>query len=232
MSAARWAEIKALFDEIVELEPGARAPRLDAIGRNDSALRLELERLLAADAEADHRLGRMEPLARIASLGSESGVASADSLEPGRVLSHFTLVERLGSGGMGVVYRAEDTRLGRQVAIKVPHAEYRHDEAWKERFLQEARAAAALDHPNLCVIHEVGEDASGRPFLAMPLYRGETLKDRLIRERPLRLDDALAIAGQVAAGLSAVHAAGIVHRDLKPANIILLTDGTVKILDF
>jgi eukaryotic-like serine/threonine-protein kinase len=233
MSAESWAAVKALFDQIVELEPESRAERLAMIGRDDPSLRCQLERLLAADAEADHRLGRLEPLARLASLGSLQGGARSDSLElTGRVMSHFTLVERLGSGGMGVVYRAEDTRLGRQVAIKVPHAEYRHDEAWKERFLQEARAAAALDHPNLCVIHEVGEDASGRPFLAMPLYRGETLKERLTREGPLRLDDALAIAGQVAAGLSSVHAAGIVHRDLKPANIMLLPDGTVKILDF
>jgi tetratricopeptide (TPR) repeat protein len=233
MSAARWAEVKALFDEIVELAPGSRAARLDAIGRNDPTLRLELERLLAADAEADHRLVGLEPLARIASLGSGPAVASADSLEPGgRVLSHFNLLEKLGSGGMGVVYRAEDTRLRRHVALKVPHPEYRHDLAWKERFLREAQAAAVLDHPNLCVIHEVGEDGEGHPFLAMPLYQGETLKARLARDGPLSLADALAIAGQVAAGLSAVHAAGIVHRDLKPANVMLLPDGGVKILDF
>ena len=232
MSAERWVAVKALFDEIVELEPGSRAARLDEIGRNDPALGRELERLLAADAEADRRLGRLEPLARLTSLGSASGPAD-DSLERcGQVLSHFKLVERLGSGGMGVVYRAEDTRLGRQVAIKLPHPEYRHDAAWKDRFLQEARAAAALDHPNLCVIHEVGEDAEGRPFLAMPLYRGETLKARLAREGPLSLADACAIARQIAAGLAAVHAAGIVHRDLKPANVMLLPDGAVKILDF
>jgi serine/threonine-protein kinase len=133
---------------------------------------------------------------------------------------------------MGVVYAAEDTRLGRPVALKLPLPDHRLDSSAKQRFLQEARAAGALDHPNLCSVYEVGESEDGLLFLAMALYRGETLKARLAREGRLELAEALAIARQIAQGLAAAHQARIVHRDLKPGNVMLLPDGPVKILDF
>ena len=137
----------------------------------------------------------------------------------------------LGAGGMGVVYKARDERLGRQVALKFlpPHLSAEPDA--KARFLAEARAAAALDHPNVCTIYEIGETEDGQLFIAMPLYDGETLQARLDRGR-LTFDEALPIALQVARGLGHAHDAGIVHRDVKPSNIVVLPDGTAKILDF
>src|SRR5262249_2215777 len=150
----------------------------------------------------------------------------------GRTISHFRVLEPLGAGGMGVVYRAEDTRLGRVVALKFLLPQPTADGVAKARFLREARSAAALDHPNLCTLHEAGETEDGRLFLAMALYPGETLKARLERDRPLPVQTVLDIARQVAHGLRCAHSAGIVHRDLKPGNVMLLPDGTVKILDF
>src|SRR2546426_3813717 len=133
---------------------------------------------------------------------------------------------------MGVVYRAEDTRLGRAVALKFLLPQYSLEASAKARFLREARSAAALDHANLCTIHEVGESEDGRLFLAMALYPGETLKARVAREGPLPVAATLEITMQIAQGLACAHAAGIVHRDLKPGNVMLLPYGTVKILDF
>jgi len=133
---------------------------------------------------------------------------------------------------MGVVYRAEDIRLGRAVALKFLLPSYGLDATAEARFLREARLIAALDHRNLCSIHEVGMSDDGRPFLAMALYPGETLKARLARDGPMAVSEALVIARQVAEGLECAHRAGIVHRDLKPGNVMLLPDGTVKILDF
>jgi non-specific serine/threonine protein kinase len=149
----------------------------------------------------------------------------------GKTFSHYRIVEKLGEGGMGVVYKAEDTILGRAVALKFLPAELTRDAAAKERFIQEARAASALDHPNICNIHEVGETDDGQTFIAMAYYEGEDLKSRIGRG-PLRLDDALDIAVQIAQGLAKAHEQDIVHRDVKPANIIITRDGLVKIVDF
>ncbi len=149
----------------------------------------------------------------------------------GRDVESYRLGERLGSGGMAVVYRAEDLRLGRQVALKFLAPELSRDPLAKRRFLREARAASALDHPNLCTIHEVGETADRQIFLAMPCYEGETLRQR-IRRGPLPLDEAVDFASQIAQGLGKAHKNGIVHRDIKPANLMITTDGVVKILDF
>ncbi len=135
------------------------------------------------------------------------------------------------AGGMGVVYKAHDPRLGRHVALKFLHPHLDSQSAPKQRFLIEARAAAALDHPNICTILEIGETDSGQLFLAMPLYDGETVAARLKRGR-LPFDEALPIAVQVARGIGAAHAHGVVHRDIKPSNVMLLRDGTVKVLDF
>ena len=144
---------------------------------------------------------------------------------------HYVVLEALGNGGMGVLYRAEDTRLGRTVALKVLPLRFTNDPLAKERFLREARTASALDHQNLCAIYDVGESEDGRLFLAMPCYQGETLRSRLARG-PLPLDEALGIAKQVARGLAKAHRQGIVHRDIKPENLMITTDGVVKILDF
>jgi serine/threonine protein kinase/WD40 repeat protein len=173
--------------------------------------------------------------ARMPALTGPRGDFAADSLpaglELGAMVAHFRVVAPLGGGGMGVVYRAEDTRLGRTVALKFLAPERTRDPAAKERFLQEARAASALDHPNLCTVHEVGETATGRLFLAMPCYDGQTLAQRIVRG-PLAVAEAVELASQAARGLAKAHRGGIVHRDIKPANLMVTGDGVVKILDF
>ena len=148
----------------------------------------------------------------------------------GETISHYRITEKLGEGGMGVVYKAEDTKLERPVALKflAPHAI--EDPEHKARFVREAKAAARLDHQNICPIYEIDE-AEGQTFLAMAYLEGQTLKDK-ITERPLKLDEALDIAIQTAQGLKAAHQKEIVHRDIKPANLMLTEEGQVKIMDF
>ncbi len=223
----QWTELFAAFDTLVELDAGARAERLAAIGATDPAARRALEELLAADANASSSLDRLDAVFGVA------GNADRDVLRlVGKTVAHFRIVEPLATGGMGVVYRALDTHLARSVALKFPLPGQRLDRQVRERFLREARAAGALDHPNICSIFESGETADGQLFFAMPLYEGETLKAQISRAGRLPVADALAIAIQIGQGLQAAHRAGIVHRDLKPANVMILSDGRVKILDF
>jgi formylglycine-generating enzyme required for sulfatase activity/dienelactone hydrolase len=149
----------------------------------------------------------------------------------GDSVSHYRIVELLGMGGMGVVYKAEDTRLKRAVALKFLPFSLLQDAAAKERLIHEAQAASALDHPNICTIHEIEETADGELFLAMAYYEGETLKDCIARG-PLALDEAIGLMIQVARAVSAAHDAGIIHRDVKPANIIVTKRGEAKLVDF
>jgi serine/threonine protein kinase len=149
----------------------------------------------------------------------------------GKTISHYKILEELGRGGMGVVYKAEDTKLKRTVALKFLPTRLTRDPEAMERFIQEAQAASALDHPNICTIHEIDDTDDGQMFIAMACYTGETLEERISRS-PLPLEIAVGIATQVAQGLAKAHAEGIVHRDIKPANVFVADDGQVKILDF
>jgi eukaryotic-like serine/threonine-protein kinase len=148
----------------------------------------------------------------------------------GTLVSRYRILSHLGAGGMGTVYLADDTTLNRKVALTFLTEGGKTDPHGNARLLREARAASALDHPNIATVYEVGE-WEGRRFIAMAYYLGETLRDRLERG-PLRVSEVIAIGVQVARAVNAAHAAGIVHRDLKPANIMLTADGPVKLLDF
>ncbi len=231
----RWHATCELFHELSELDERARLKQLGEIGSTDPAMRDAVEALLAGDMAAHERLapltiGISDVLHRNLRLRPSPVVDPLQRV--GRAISHFRVIEPIAAGGMGIVYRAHDIRLGRDVALKFPLASHQIDEGARARFLREAHAAGALDHQNLCSVYEVGESDDGRLFLAMALYAGESLKARIARDGPLAVGDALDIASQVALGLSFAHDAGVIHRDLKPGNVILLPDGTAKILDF
>lgn len=215
-----------LLAAALEHEPAEREAFLEQACGEDAALRREVASLLKAH-------GRPGPVDRLA--GNLAPLAArlrkpAPSLT-GRSVAHFQVHERIGGGGMGVVYRATDTRAGHTVALKVLKPELDADPTAAERFRLEARTVSALDHPNICTVLEIGETEDGRLFLAMPLYDGETLAPRIARGA-MPAAEALAVAIQVARALANVHARGIIHRDIKPSNVLVTGAGTVKLLDF
>jgi tetratricopeptide (TPR) repeat protein/class 3 adenylate cyclase len=222
-----WRRVEQVLAAAVDLPQHERQAYLDRACAWDRALRAEVSGLLAA---SDTQSPIDRPLdTLLAPLLASDDVPTTES--PVRIIAHFELLSRISSGGMGVVYRARDTRLQRNVALKFLPDTLTSDARAKSRFLLEARAAAALDHRNVCAIHEIGETAEGQLFISMPFYDGETLAARLSRGS-LTASEAVTIATQVAHGLAHAHDRGIVHRDIKPGNLMLTADGVVKILDF
>jgi pimeloyl-ACP methyl ester carboxylesterase/tRNA A-37 threonylcarbamoyl transferase component Bud32 len=223
ISESRRRRIQALFDRALDLSAGARAEYLGRSCEGDPEIRREVDALLAA-AE------RTGVTARLAgALLGGMAASSVPAAPPG--LSQYEIVEQLGGGGMGVVYKARDRRLQRLVALKYLPPSSSADPELKSRFLREATAVASLDHPNVCGLFDVAEPEDGQLVIVMPFYEGETLK-RKIERGPLPVALALDYARQIAAGLAHAHAAGVVHRDIKPANVIVTPGERVKILDF
>lgn len=218
----RWRTIEEILDAALDLPPAQRPGFLDEVCAADPALRAEVESLLAAHARAEDYLE-----VPVASLQS----ALSAPYRPGQQIGPYRLLREVGRGGLGMVYLAVDTRLGRQVALKFLPASRTADPEARARFQREARAASALDHPHICTIYEIGESEAADPYIAMAYVDGETLKERIARG-PLPLSDAIDFAIQTARGLAYAHDHGIVHRDVKPANLIVTRAGQVEIVDF
>ena len=232
MNRERWQLVEQLYHSALEKDEGERGAYLQASCNNDPELRREVESLLAA-GEAAPGFIESPALEVAAKLLTKEEVEADDSppLPAGTSISHYQIVEKIGAGGMGEVYRAHDPRLGRDVAIKILPQVFAGDAERLRRFEQEARAAAALNHPNIVAIHDVGTWEYGTPYVVSELLAGETLRAR-INKGALSVRNAVEISSQIASGLAAAHHKGIVHRDLKPENIFLTHEGHVKILDF
>ncbi len=222
----RWQQIKAIFHSAQECAPAERAALLNQACGDDEALRQEVESLLATDENNEDFLGA--PAYELM-----AGVLADEKAEfvAGQEVGPYTILSSLGEGGMGQVYLAQDARLPRKVALKLLSADVARDERRVQRFEHEAQAASRLNHPNVCMILEIGTAQDGRRFIAMEHIDGVTLRDR-IEKRRLLPAEALDVGIQVAATLAAAHAEDIVHRDIKPENIMLRLDGFIKVLDF
>ncbi|HWB41160.1 MAG TPA: serine/threonine-protein kinase [Gemmatimonadales bacterium] len=220
---SRRQRIEVLFDQCADLPPPDRARFLEVAVAGDQELRHEVEALLASADRADST-GRLE---RIVAAAFDLPLGPGYRPSPG---DRYELLEKLGGGGMGTVYRANDRRTGRVVALKFLSDSLAGDPLLKRRFYREAQAAAALDHPNIGAIHGVEETEDGRLFIVMPYCDGGTLRQAIARG-PMSIAEAVSCGIQLAEGLAHAHAAGVIHRDIKPANL-MFADGTLKILDF
>jgi Tol biopolymer transport system component/predicted Ser/Thr protein kinase len=225
-ASERWRRIEDLYLRALERDENQRASFLDEACGGDEGLRREVESLLGYAGEAD---GFMEGEVAVEEAHSKSD-GDSDSIPIGRDLGSYRVLSLLGTGGMGKVYLGKDTRLGRTVAIKVLAREKVADAERKRRFMQEARAASALNHPNIVTLYDIASD-SDIDFLVMEYVEGQSLHNR-ISPRGLPLQEALAYATQIVDALAAAHVAGIVHRDIKPANVMITEKGLVKVLDF
>src|SRR5215470_10472053 len=230
MTPERWKQVDQLLQEALELEPAERAAFLDRACGDDHELRREVESLIGFH-------GRAETFIETPPAEMAAALLRSKETRAGQTIGHYEIVREIGSGGMGKVYLARDTQLGRQVALKLLLPRFTEDAQRVRRLRQEARVASALNHPNIIIIYEIGEapidpgESGSLHFIATEFIEGRTL-DALIKSGEMKLVEALEVAIQVAGALSAAHAAGIIHRDIKPENIMLRPDGYVKVLDF
>jgi serine/threonine protein kinase len=232
MKPHRWEQVQDAFHQILEAEPSSRSIVLQKVCDGDEFLLREVHALLAADKHSADFLEQPIPDGM-----SEKSLAkepltpsSAPAVLIDKPLGHYRVIKEIGAGGMGVVFEAEDLKLGRHVALKFLPEESTRNPDSLQRFRREARAASALNHPNICTVFEVNE-VDGHPFIAMELLEGDTLKTQ-IDGKPKNVQTVLTIGAQIADAIHAAHAKGIVHRDIKPANIFLTRSGQIKILDF
>jgi serine/threonine protein kinase len=225
MTPERWQQIKEIFHEALEHDPGDRATFLLQVCDTDAALREQLAALIASHEQAtDFIETPASDLAAAVLIEEQSG------LTPGQTLGPFRIRKALAKGGMGQVYLGEDTRLGRPVALKLLPNQFTSDRDRVRRFEQEARAASALNHPNIVTIYEIGQSDSLH-FIATEFVVGETLREHL-KKKSMTVGEVLDVGAQIAAALEAAHQAGIIHRDIKPENIMVRRDHVVKVLDF
>ncbi|HYG83121.1 MAG TPA: serine/threonine-protein kinase, partial [Pyrinomonadaceae bacterium] len=229
MTNQRWQQIKEIFHASLERGPGERRAFLAQACAGDEALRGEVESLIKAHESEGSFID--SPAYEVAAgwlVGADATAAMASLV--GQRVGRYKILAELGAGGMGEVYLAEDSSLGRRIALKLLPDSFTNDADRLRRFRQEARTASALNHPNIVTIHEIGEHA-GRRFIATELIEGQTLRQRLA-SGPLATGEALDIITQAASAVAAAHEAGIIHRDIKPENVMLRSDGYVKVLDF
>jgi len=225
MSDSKWQKVREIFDSALRRQPEERRRFVNEVCGDDKTLLAEVESLLSSHDSA-------ESFMETPAVAKVAGIIEAETkkLEAGKCFGHYEIIKQIGVGGMGEVYLARDKELDRNVAIKILNEEFSQDESNLQRFVSEAKAASALNHPNILTIYEFGEAKDAR-FIVSEYIEGKTLRE-IIRESRLRLPEILDISIQIAGALSAAHKAHLVHRDIKPENIMIRPDGYVKVLDF